>query len=273
MAAKERAMRKRLRGLTGLIGTTSLVGVLGTATLLGAPFFSQSSDERVAARDVLKKRADAVVMVLATIKIRATVGGREQTVDQAAQTNATILDGTGLAVLSLSALQPDDVMTRSISRSVPPGTKVEVTSDPSDIRMHLTDGRELPVKLVLRDEDLDLAFVRPSQSPAAPLTCVDAPSAKPTLMDLLMIVQRTSENTGWATAASFGSVQLVIDKPRTYYQVAIPTMGGNGLGSPLFDTTGRFVGVLVMRNTGTKGSGVAGVLPADDIREVAKQAK
>jgi S1-C subfamily serine protease len=243
------------------------------AIAAGAPMpaGAQSADERVAARDVVTRRGDAVVMVLATIKLRVNVGGREQTTDQAAQTNATVLDRTGLAVLPLSALQPDDMMNRQLSRSVAPGTKVDVTSEPSDIRMHLADGRELPAKLILRDEDLDLAFIRPSEAPAPPLAFVDAPSGKPSIMDLLTMVQRTSESTAWVTAASFGTVQFVIDKPRTYYQVSISTLG-SGLGSPLFDAAGRFVGVMVMRNTGTKGSSTPGVLPADDIREVARQA-
>ena len=50
---------------------------------------AQTRDERAAARDVVKKRGDAVVMVLATIKMRVNVGGREQTIDQAAQANGT----------------------------------------------------------------------------------------------------------------------------------------------------------------------------------------
>ena len=67
-------------------------------------------------------------------------------------------------------------------------------------------------------------------------------------------------------------MQLVIDKPRTYYQVAMPTVGGTGLGSPVFDLAGQFVGVIVMRNTGSRGSASPGVLPAEDIRDIAKQA-
>jgi S1-C subfamily serine protease len=233
---------------------------------------AQTSDERKAAQDVVKRKGDAVVMVMATLKIRATVGGQEQTIDQQAQANGTILDASGLAVTSLSTLQPDDMMTRTLSNRVQPGTRVEVTSEPSGIKMHMADGREVPARLVLRDQDLDLAFIRPIDPPSAPLTWIDAPATKPSLMDLLFVIQRTSETTGWSTAASFGNVQLVIDKPRTYYQVAMPTVGGSGLGAPIFDSTGNFVGVMVMRNTGSRSTGAAGVLPADDIREVAKQA-
>jgi S1-C subfamily serine protease len=233
---------------------------------------AQTADERKAAQAVVKRKGDAVVMVMATLKIRATVGGQEQTIDQQAQANGTILDASGLAVTSLSTLQPDDMMTRTLSNRVQPGTRVEVTSEPSGIKMHMADGREVPARLVLRDQDLDLAFIRPIDPPSTPMTWIDAPATKPSLMDLLFVIQRTSETTGWSTAASFGNVQLVIDKPRTYYQVAMPTVGGSGLGAPIFDSAGNFVGVMVMRNTGSRTTGAAGVLPAEDIREVAKQA-
>jgi hypothetical protein len=68
---------------------------------------------------------------------------------------------------------------------------------------------------------------------------VDAAASKPGLLDLLVLVQRTTESTGWATGTAFGTVQLIIDKPRTYYLVAFPSMGGAGLGSPFFDTSGE----------------------------------
>ena|SRR5215831_7506559 len=237
-----------------------------------APAAAQTVDERATARDVVKKRGDAVIMVLATIKLRINIGGREQSSDQATQANATVLDSTGLTVLSLSSLQPDDVMSRTLSQRVGGGTRVDVTSEPSDIRMHLADGRELAAKLVLRDEDLDLAFIRPTEAPATPLTFIDAAGATPSILDPIMLLQRTGESTGWVPAASLGNIQLVIDKPRTYYQVAIPTIGGTGLGSPVFDLAGHFVGVIVLRNTGSRGTAAPGVLPGADIRDIAKQA-
>jgi S1-C subfamily serine protease len=250
-------------------GMMILAGLLAAGS---AALRAQTIDERASAREVIKKRGDAVIMVLATIKLRINVGGNEQSTDQATQANATILDSSGLTVLSLSSLQPDDLMARTLSQRVAPGTRVDVTSEPADIRMHLADGREVPAKLVLRDEDLDLAFIRPTEAPAAPMISVDATVVTPAILDPVMLVQRTSETTGWQTAASIGAVQLVIDKPRTYYQVSIPTVGGTGLGSPVFDLTGRFVGVVVLRNTGSRGAASPGVLPGSDIRDIAKQA-
>jgi S1-C subfamily serine protease len=242
---------------------------LFAASLLTA----QTPDERLAARDFVTKKGAAVVMVLATLKIRANVGGEEQTVDQQAQANGTIIDPSGLAVLSLSSLEPDEMMARSLSARTRPGTRVDVSSAPSGIRMHLADGREIPAKLILRDADLDLAFIRPAEPPSPPVTWVDAPAARASLFDLVFVVQRTSEGTGWATAATFGTVQVVLDKPRQYYQLAIAGSAGQPLGSPVFDPAGRFVGLVVMRSSGARGPNATGVLPAHDILEVARQAR
>ncbi len=108
--------------------------------------------------------------------------------------------------------------------------------------MHLADGRELAAKLVLRDEDCDSAFIRPTEPPTPALTFVDSAGASPVILDPVMLLQRTSEATGWSAAASLGSIQLVIDKPRMYYQVAIPTVGGTGLHFAGFDLAGHFGG-------------------------------
>jgi S1-C subfamily serine protease len=240
--------------------------------LVGAAVHGQSPEERRAARDIVARKSDAVVVVTATLKIRANVGGQEQVIDQQAQANATVLDATGLTVLSLSTLQPDDMMTRSLSARMRPDTRVDVRSEPSAIVMHLAGGREVPAKLVLRDQDLDLAFIKPSEPPSPALTFIDSPPAKAALLDLVFVIQRTSETSGWATAATFGSVQLVIDKPRLYYQIAMAG-SGSGLGSPVFDAAGRFVGVIVTRSSGSRGPSLTGVLPADEILEIAKQAK
>lgn len=247
--------------------------VVSAMMVTGRPSHAQSPDERTAARAVVKKHGDAVVTVLATVKLRVNVGGRDQPRDQPAQTNATVLDNTGLAVTSLSTLVPDALYERGLSMQVPPGTKIEVSSEISDMKIRTADGREVPAKLILKDEDLDLAFIRPSEPITPAMPFVDAATAKPSLLDLLVLVQRTNESTAWATSTAFGTVQLIIDKPRTYYLVSFPSMGGAGLGAPFFDTTGKFVGVILLRNTGQRGSGMPGVLPAEDIREVAKQAK
>lgn len=266
-----------------------LACVLLLSAAVAAPR-AQTADERASARQVLTKRGDAVVTVLASIKSRMTMGGREMArPDESLQANATVLDATGLSVMSLTALEPARLMNGIYSQASTGGMgKLEMTTEPSNLRIRLADGTEVPAKIVLRDEDLDLVFLRPVDPPKTPLAFVDGPSGKVAALDMLILVQRLGETSSWKNAIALGYVQAVIDKPRTVYIFAASTVGGgSGLGSPAFDAAGNFLGVVVMRNTsasvalGSLSSFGGGdqmgilpiVLPADDIRDVAKQAK
>lgn len=242
----------------------ALVGVTAVAS-------AQTPEERNTARQVIAKHGDAVVSLMGTTKIRINQGGREvQNRDEKVQTLATVLDGTGLAVASLTALDPSDLMTASLARGRGAGgAGVSVTTESSDLRYRLADGKEVPVRVVLRDKDLDLAFLRPSDKPAAALAAIDNPVGRPAAIDLLIVLQRFPEIAGWQATALFADVQVVVDKPRTFYIV-----NSGAFGAPVFDTAGRFVGVVLrLRNESGEGPTAAPiVLPASDIREVAKQA-
>jgi hypothetical protein len=235
----------------------ALIFVLGA----GAGAEAQSPEERAAARELVARRSEAIVMVLATVKTRMNIGGREATRDQSVQANATVLDPTGLAVMALSVLEPGEIANRTMG---PGGVSTEI----SDLRMRRPDGQEIPAKVVLRDSDLDLVFVKPTEPPSAPMPAVDAPSGVPALLDVLVVLQRTGETTGWRPLATLSYVQMTVDRPRTYHALSVTP----ALGAAVFDTRGRFVGIIV-RVGGARTNPLPAVLPADDIREVAGQAK
>lgn len=268
--------------------TTSLIPLAALA-LCGVSLAAQSPEERAAARALMARRGDAIVTLLGTLKTRMTMNGREMSAGEARlQTNATVLDARGLAVVSLTAIEPDTLLGGLFSQQdetpgAPP-MKVETKSETTDLRLRFADGKEVPVKIVLRDTDLDLAFVKPIEPLAVPVAWVDGPTAKPGTLDLLVGLERLGEMAGWKLGATFSYVVAVIDKPRTAY------LGGTGLGGAVFDTAGQFVGIGVIstKNRGASSamaltsmmSGMSGldsmgmlpiVLPADDIREIAKQ--
>ncbi len=230
---------------------------------LAAPARAQSNEDRAVARDLISKRGDAVVLALATLKQRTSVGGREQSQDRQMQAQATIIDATGLAVMALSVIEPNDALVRRLGG---PGAQVQIET--TELRMRLADGREIPARVVLRDSDLDLAFLRPVDPLPAPLAAVDTSVAKPSLMDLVIVLSRTGEATGWRLIAAFGYVQMTVDKPRLYHAIS----AGNTPGAPVFDHTGKLIGI-VLGVGGSRSNPFPAVLPADDIREIAKQAK
>lgn len=237
---------------------------------LASQAYAQTQEDRNAARALLAKRGDAVLFVLGTAKLRVNQGGKElPTSDQRIQALVTVLDGSGLGVMSLTALDPSEFMSAQLSRGRAAAAAVNVTTEPSNLRYRLPDGREIPVRVVLRDKDLDLAFLRPVEKLASPLPAIDAATVRPAAIDSVLVLQRMPELVGWQATAMFQSVQAVVEKPRTFY-----VLTGGPIGAPVFDLRGQFIGIVLrFKNEADAANAPPIVLPAADIREVAKQAK
>jgi hypothetical protein len=150
----------------------------------------------------------------------------------------------------------------------------------TDLKILLDDGTEIPAEIVLRDKDLDLAFIRPKSKPASPMAAVDFTKSAPAqLLDQVITLNRLNSAAGRAYSASVERVSAVIQKPRTFY-IPDSTMTATTLGSPAFALDGNIVGVMVMRAVTSKGGTGRGyrdnmttiILPAEDILKAAQQA-
>jgi hypothetical protein len=254
-----------------------------TLALISPPASAQ--DVRTAARDVVKKWHEAVVNVRVVVKTRMSMGGREmQASDDPVDTVGTVIDPSGLTVLSLGSLNPGGMMSKLMGSAGGGGQpQVEITTEPTDVKIRLSDGRELPAKIVLRDEDLNLAFLRPTATLERPLVAIDlTDSAKPALLDQVLVLSRLGRVGGWTAGAALHDVGAIIERPRTFY-----VLGGamSGMGTPAFLSNGRVVGLLTLRQVeagraslasmmgGAEGMGLLVViLPAADVLEIAKQA-
>lgn len=255
-----------------------LVAICMTAVV--AP---QAQEPRAAMRDVAKKWQDAVVNVRVSLKVRMSMGGREvQSMDDTVEAVATVIDPSGLTVMSLSSLDPGAMMSRIMGAAAQGDQKMSIVSEPTDVRIRLADGRELPATIVLRDQDLDLAFIRPTAKPAAPLTAVSlADAGRPVVLEDIVVLGRLGRVGGWVPSAALYSVGAVMEKPRTFF-----VLNGQAVtGTPAFQANGRIIGLLTIRQIdpgrmsmfgmmgGTEGAGViAVVLPAADVLEIANQA-
>ena len=223
--------------------TKAIVGVL--VSVLACPALAVSEQaERVAMRDVAKKWQDAIVSVRVSLKVRMSMGGREvQSMDDTVETVATVIDPSGLTVMSLSSLDPGAMMSRLMG-AASGEDKMQIVSEPSDVRMRLPDGRELPARIVLRDQDLDLAFIRPTAKPLAPLTAINlSDSATPRVLDDVVVLSRMGRVGGWAPSAVTYGVAAIIEKPRTFFVLA----GQAGTSTPAFLPNGKLVGLLTVR--------------------------
>lgn len=225
-------------------------------------------------REIFKKNQRAVVTVQVVQKITFSSGGRTSEPRENKQDiTGTVMDPTGLTVLALSAIDPMEMYRRYY------GDQYKAESEVSDVKILLDDGAEVPAEIVLRDKDLDLAFIRPKTKLASAMASVDfgkASSAQ--ILDPLITLNRLGRAAGRAYSVSVEHVSAVVQKPRTFY-VPDSTVTATGLGSPAFALDGNVVGIIVMRSISGSG-GSAGrsdnatsiVLPAEDVLKASKQA-
>jgi hypothetical protein len=159
-------------------------------------------------------------------------------------------------------------------------------SELTDVKIVLADGTEIAADVVLRDKDLDLAYLRPSDKPAKPLPSIDlTKDAKAQILDEVVVVNRLNQSANRAPAISVGRIEAIIDKPRTFYLLG-QSMWAYSLGAPVFSLDGKLVGILFLRSTKSQSDQMSGfmfnnldqwgmmpvILPASDIVDGAKQA-
>ncbi|HOV74659.1 MAG TPA: serine protease [Candidatus Hydrogenedentes bacterium] len=236
-------------------------------------------------RAILEKNQKAVVTVQMVIKQKiSAMGMGSQENENKEEATGFVIAPDGLAVLALSSTDPGGFLDNMMSSMGDMGDQFKMESNLGDVKMLLDDGTELPAQVVLRDNDLDLAFVRPTPPPAQPMTFVDLSAAgEAQTLDPLIALNRLGKVANRACSASIERIQAVVRKPRTFY---IP---GNdpthsGLGSPVFTMDGNLLGILVMRSIkgerqgamamlgGMGGNMMAIVVPVADIKEAAAQA-
>jgi S1-C subfamily serine protease len=226
-------------------------------------------------RDIFNKNEHAVVTVQAVIKTTNPANTRSTGPTESKQElTGTVIDPSGLTVLALSSVDPAEFYHR-LSDDVKMETQV------NDLKILLDDGTEIPAEVVLRDQDLDLAFIRPKSKLSTPMAAVDLSKATPAkMLEPVIALNRLNRAAGRAYAASIERIVAVIQKPRTFY-IPGSTSSSASLGSPAFALDGNVVGVFVMRGVG--GGDTASrnsmrenmsviLVPAADILKGAKQA-
>ena len=98
------------------IASLAAVAVVMTAPQIAA------QDARAAARDVVKKWQGAVVNVRVVLKTRMSMGGREMSsADDSVDAVGTVIDPSGLTVMSLGSLNPGAMMNKIVGASMGSG--------------------------------------------------------------------------------------------------------------------------------------------------------
>lgn len=206
--------------------------------------------------------------------VRLNTGGDR---DRKSEVTGTILDASGLIVTSLGALDNSSLMDGREVDTKAGKVRLKVTSEVKECKVILADGTEVPADLVLKDTDLDLAFVRlRTDSPEAKgltFKAVDfTNSAVANLLDDAICLGRLDANMNREPSVVTSEVSAVLRKPRKFYRIY-----SDAVGCPVFNTEGKVLGLTTLRTPQSSDEGNMKaspvVLPAADVLKIYAQAK
>jgi S1-C subfamily serine protease len=247
---------------------------------LTSPCFSDDLADK--GREIFNKNQRSVVTVQIVLKTKFSFSGMGGDDNESKQdATGTVIDPSGLTVMSLSDTDPTAMFQALMSGMDDEDNQMKVDSELSDLKILLEDGTELSAEVVLRDKDLDLAFIRPKSKPTNAMPAIDlTKSSTGQVLDQIVSLTRLGKAAGRAYSVSVGRISAVVQKPRLFY---IPDGSSfSGMGSPVFTLDGNLLGITVMRTVGG-ASGGAGlfdyshdgiteiILPASDILKGVKQ--
>lgn len=217
---------------------------------------------------VLEKWQDAIITARVVIEVYES--------ERKTEILLTVIDESGLAVSSLSSISPSSMFGSGMD-----DTKVK------SVTMILPDNEEIPANVVLRDQDLDLAFIKPIEKIDKKLTAIDlSDNSEPEILDHIVALSRLGNAGGYAPVVSISRIEAIIKKPRTMFMTDPMKALLSGLGVPVYTLDGKVIGLNLMRVS--KSTDIIGddlsrgmgalptlpiILPAQEIIDIIKRAK
>lgn len=230
--------------------------------------------QATAGRALVKRYADAIVSVELVVTLKVKMGDREVPPrDQRIEVNGTVISPSGLTVTTLAAVDPQ--ATLDALRSTSGGNRGPeiVGSEFKEVKLRLADGKEVPARFVLKDADLDLAFMAPEATPENagrqfPYVKLDEAAEGAVLSDYFY-VGRAAKIQQRVPLVRATEIIGVVEKPRRFYLMT--DQFSQWMGTPVFNAEGRVLGITLQHFANGQRSGLI-VLPAEDIAEMARQA-
>ncbi len=194
---------------------------------------------------VLAERAPAVVTVQVVVQVKMSGKmGSSMGEKQEFQTEAScvVISPAGLVLCSNTLLGGYMSLIQRVM-----GGKIEMTATPTQIKILLADEpKPLEAKLLVRDSDLDLAWLQVKAPEGKTFAYVDlSRSATPKVGDPFVAVRRLDKFFDRTPTVYEGKIGGTIRKPRTLF---VPTSTAeSALGLPALSASGEVLGILVLQ--------------------------
>jgi S1-C subfamily serine protease len=263
-------------------GTKIYASVCALAIALTALSGARGDELQSQGKAVMEKCQQAVVTLQIVVSQKTSMSGMDSEENEMKlEATGFFINPEGLCVVALSGTDPQSVL----ASMMPEDYDIKIESQVRDLKILIQDGTELPGSVVLRDKDLDLAFVRPNAKPAAPVPFIDlAQAVKAEVLEPVIALNRLGKVAGRVSSASVERIEAVIQKPRVWY-VPGSSPSLTGTGSPVFSLGGQIIGMVTLRQIkaeqtdalhGLFGGGqmpnmIGVIVPAADILEGSKQ--
>ena len=254
-------MKSTFRPFLAAVSLTALALPVQAATMAATPA------EAAAGRDLVKRYADAIVSIELVVVVKTGGERGSQSREVKREANGTVIASNGLTVTSLALIDPragGALGGRGGGGGDAPETEFK------EVKLRLADNSEIPARVVLKDSDLDMAFIAPESEAAAggrKFSYVNlADAAEPTVLGTYFEVTRVPKTLQRVPIVQMSTVVGIIEKPRRYILVTEQTVG-----CPVFDPQGRVLGLSLVYSSGGRQISAV-ILPAADVAETAKQA-
>lgn len=233
------------------------------------PLLAAAESEAAIGRTLVKNYADAIIGVELVVTLKLKAGDREMPPrEQKVDVNGTVISASGLTVASLAEVDPQSTF-ETMRMNAPGGTRIELLgADFKEVKLRLADGTEVPARFVLKDADLDLAFIAPDYGAVKreyPHVNLEQ-KVEGAVLDKYFFVGRAPKSLKRVPLIRATEVMGIVEKPRRLY-----LMTELAVGTPTLDAASRILGITVQNFANGRRTGLV-VLPADDIAEIAKQA-
>lgn len=262
---------------------------LALALALVAPAGASTAELRATARQLSASHRDAVVWLSVISKTTMGTEGdvpaqlkaslASQAKEEKNEVTGTVVDASGLIVTALGGLDKSSLLDGQ-SISTPVGEiKLKAESEIKEVKVITADGTEIPADLVLKDQDLGLAFIKvrtdSDEAKGVEFKAIDlADAARGELLDECIALGRLDESLNREPSLVTSEISGITVRPRVFYRVAV-----DSVGSPVFLASGKLLGISVLRQP-RNGAAASNrlqltpvVLPAADVAKVAAQAR
>jgi len=262
----------------------SAVRALGLAAVLAAG--TASADLRAVGRSTAEQTRRALVTIRVVLKLKIGFGGQGQDQEQKMEVSGVVIDPSGLTLASAASIDPSGALRRMAGGQA---SRMRLEAEVKETTLLLEDGTEVEADVVLKDTDLDLAFLVPREA-GRKFTAVTLRKRTGTvpLLTEIFVVGRLGKLASRALAVATGEVRAYVRGPAPYYVTDGET--SSFTGAVAYTADGVPLGVFVNRFSSTPDARGGGMLdgafgrggsdvvmtvlrPAEKILELAAQAK